>query len=86
MSTMIPILSDLLNYLKTNDEKYLDIKYHKSQRYALMNMLESINIPEDENDYSRGYREGAIKVLEKWLQNEENKAFSQNINYKKKID
>lgn len=86
MSTMIPILSDLLNYLKTDDEKYLNNKYHKSQRYALMNMLESINIPEDENDYSRGYREGAIKVLEKWLQNEENKAFSQNINYKKKID
>ena len=83
---MIPILSDLLNYLKTDDEKYLNNKYHKSQRYALMNMLESINIPEDENDYSRGYREGTIKVLEKWLQNEENKAFSQNINYKKKID
>lgn len=83
---MIPILSDLLNYLKTDDEKYLNNKYHKSQRYALMNMLEGLNIPEEESDYSRGYKEGVIKSFEKWLQNEENKAFSQNINYKKKID
>ena len=75
---MTKILQNLIKYLETEDEKYLNDKYLKSNKFKLQNLLDKLNIPDFEvanigeykRGYNKGYLDGIILALKLWVENE----------------
>ena len=74
---MTKILQNLIKYLETEDEKYLNDKYLKSDKFKVQNLLDKLNIPDFEvanigeykRGYNKGYLDGIILGLKLWLEN-----------------
>lgn len=75
---MTKILQNLIKYLETEDEKYLNDKYLKSDKFKVQNLLDKLNIPDFEvanigeykRGYNKGYLDGIILGLKLWLEND----------------
>ena len=75
---MTKILQNLIKYLETEDEKYLNDKYLKSYKFKVQNLLDKLNIPDFEvanigeykRGYNKGYLDGIILGLKLWLEND----------------
>ena len=75
---MTKILQNLIKYLETEDEKYLNDKYLKSDKFKFQNLLDKLNIPDFEvanigeykRGYNKGYLDGIILALKLWVENE----------------
>lgn len=75
---MTRILQNLIKYLETEDEKYLNDKYLKSDKFKFQNLLDKLNIPDFEvanigeykRGYNKGYLDGIILALKLWVENE----------------
>ena len=75
---MTKILQNLIKYLETEDEKYLNDKYLKSDKFKVQNLLGKLNIPDFEvanigeykRGYNKGYLDGIILGLKLWLEND----------------
>ena len=75
---MTKILQNLIKYLETEDEKYLNDKYLKSDKFKFQNLLDKLNIPDFEvanigeykRGYNKGYLDGIILGLKLWLEND----------------
>lgn len=75
---MTRILQNLIKYLETEDEKYLNDKYFKSDKFKFQNLLDKLNIPDFEvanigeykRGYNKGYLDGIILALKLWVENE----------------
>ena len=75
---MTKILQSLIKYLETEDEKYLNDKYLKSDKFKVQNLLDKLNIPDFEvanigeykRGYNKGYLDGIILGLKLWLEND----------------
>ena len=75
---MTKILQNLIKYLETEDEKYLNDKYLKSDKFKVQNLLNKLNIPDFEvanigeykRGYNKGYLDGIILGLKLWLEND----------------
>ena len=75
---MTKILQNLIKYLETEDEKYLNDKYLKSDKFKVQNLLDKLNIPDFEvanigeykRGYNKGYLDGVILGLKLWLEND----------------
>ena len=75
---MTKILQNLIKYLETEDEKYLNDKYLKSDKFKFQNLLDKLNITDFEvanigeykRGYNKGYLDGIILALKLWVENE----------------
>ena len=75
---MTKILQNLIKYLETEDEKYLNDKYLKSDKFKFQNLLDKLNMPDFEvanigeykRGYNKGYLDGIILGLKLWLEND----------------
>ena len=75
---MTKLLQNLIKYLETEDEKYLNDKYLKSDKFKVQNLLDKLNIPDFEvanigeykRGYNKGYLDGIILGLKLWLEND----------------
>lgn len=82
---MYQILKHAYDFIRTNDEKYLYDKYMKNSNYALLNFIQKLNIPDDDND---SYKEGVLNTIKIWMEEESYKGHlkAEDIKAKKDLD